>query len=87
MKQFIYFVNQQTADGLTCLHLCATWASFKCFALLLRYGALNLSLLDNKHRTAEMIMKGNGLTEMQESTEKLKGREGNITEWNHTLLH
>lgn len=51
-RDYPFFVNQQTAEGLSCLHLCAMWSATRCLLLLLRYGALNISMCDNRHKTA-----------------------------------
>ncbi len=51
VKRYIGAVNARTSEGLSPLHLCGTWAAFKCFFLLLRYGGANLSALDGRSRT------------------------------------
>jgi len=56
MKQYLIFINQATAEGYTCLHLCGIWGSLKCFALLVSYGGLNLNSKDKLQKTVVNIM-------------------------------
>jgi hypothetical protein len=51
-RGYINFVNSQTAEGYTCLHLCCIWNSVKCFKVLHNFGGLELNLRDNKLKTA-----------------------------------
>ena len=74
VKQYLFFVNQQTCDGSTCLHLCGVWSSYRCFALLLKYGGLNLALRDKRQKTAEAMMREYGLKEMEKIVSELKVR-------------
>ena len=50
-KGYVDFVNGQTVEGYTPLHLCCIWGSIRCFKVLLDFGALALSLKDNKLKT------------------------------------
>lgn len=56
MKQYLFFINQPTIEGFTCLHLCGIWNAIKCFILLLKYGGLNLALKDKLERSVTHIM-------------------------------
>jgi hypothetical protein len=84
--QYPFFVNQQTIEGLTCLHLCGIWSAYRCSVLLLRYGGLNLALHDKRHKTAEAVMGEYGLREMKHLLAEIKAKEGCVTEWHFALL-
>ena len=50
-KNYIDFVNAETNEGFTCLHLCAIWKSEKCFYILHSFGGLCLNIKDKFNKT------------------------------------
>jgi hypothetical protein len=86
MKQYVIFVNQPTLEGSTCLHLCATWGSNKCFALLVKYGGLNLTLRDKLEKSVFNIVHDYGRKDMEATLTALWKKYGNVTRWFHHKL-
>jgi ankyrin repeat protein len=51
-KHYSNYVNEQTIEGYTCIHLCAIWNAPQCLDLLLKFGGISLQLKDKNQVSA-----------------------------------
>ena len=79
-------MNHQTAEGNSCLHLCAIWNANRCFALLIHFGGLNLDLKNKIEKGILSTARDYERIQMVKIIKTLRSMYDQIIHWNYELL-